>query len=537
MCIRDSLNGWATHNAELHAHLALLGFPDLVALNETKLDRSTEAPKLEGYTLCSRRDRRGKEGGGVALFVKNELAKTVVWVADSETHERSWHVVHTTQGPLLLCVWYRPPCRGETNSVDTFEAEWEKYSEQAVGTLVVGDLNVHHKRWLKYSSEASPTTPEGTALSSCCNRLGLEQRVDKPTREDKTTGGNYLLDLVLTDLHEGLTCEVQPKLADHALLLVKVFLDVPRQVPVERECWKYTKANWDALNKELAGTDWNQVLFRCSTLAGKKWEEKDVDCAAARLTQHVLEVARKHIPVKRRVVQKSTHPWLDAHCAELVRRKREAEGTAEYSKRVKECSEGVLQAYTAYTKKTKEELKKLPRSSKRWWQVARSLAQKSEKSSSIPPLKDNKEWVLSAEGKAELFLKTLTAKYKLPTVEENSFSNSFSEAETKLADFWVVRTQHAEQELKKLKEDKATGPDLLSVKVLKWCASTLSLPVAKLARAMLSAGAWPESWRVHWVMPLYKKKSVYDPFHTWKRQTHMGLTSSRTGKKGAARTR
>ena len=64
-----------------------------------------------------------------------------------------------------------------------------------------------------------------------------------------------------------------------------------------------------------------------------------------------------------------------------------------------------------------------------------------------------------------------------------------------------------------INDDKATGPDLLATKVLKRCAKSLALPTAKLARAMLLVGKWPENWRVHWVVPLYKKKSVYDPLN------------------------
>ena len=72
------------------------------------------------------------------------------------------------------------------------------------------DFNVYHKRWLKQSSNTTRTISEGTALSSCCNRLGLEQKVEKPTRVDKATSKKHLLDLVLTDLHNGVQYEVLP---------------------------------------------------------------------------------------------------------------------------------------------------------------------------------------------------------------------------------------------------------------------------------------------------------------------------------------
>ena len=52
---------------------------------------------------------------------------------------------------------------------------------------------------------------------------------------------------------------------------------------------------------------------------------------------------------------------------------------------------------------------------------------------------------------------------------------------------------------------------MLSAKVLQKCAGELVLPVAKLARHILSSGCWPDDWREHWLVPLYKKKEVWNP--------------------------
>ena len=136
---------------ELNGHLELLDFPAFVALNETKLDKATPDTKLKliNYVLVSRRDRRedrkankkalkrrgeGQGGGGVALFARRDCASSMVFLEHSETHERSWHTVHTSQGPLLLGVWYRPPGT-ETASVETPKEEWLKLSGGALGTV------------------------------------------------------------------------------------------------------------------------------------------------------------------------------------------------------------------------------------------------------------------------------------------------------------------------------------------------------------------------------------------------------------------
>ena len=99
--------------------------------------------------------------------------------------------MHADIGPLLLGLWYRPPCYGEVQSIIDFEVELKTWVVATVGTIVFGDMNVHHKAWLKYSSK---TKPEGSMLFKVCARQALLQLVQRPTRD------KYLLDLVLSDL-------------------------------------------------------------------------------------------------------------------------------------------------------------------------------------------------------------------------------------------------------------------------------------------------------------------------------------------------
>ena len=91
------------------------------------------------------------------------------------------------------------------DSIKAFEEEWQRLSTDALGTIVVGDLNVHHIRWLRFSSRNSA---EGELLRDICDSVGLRQLVREPTR------GDNLLDLALTDVDE-VRCKVVSKIADH----------------------------------------------------------------------------------------------------------------------------------------------------------------------------------------------------------------------------------------------------------------------------------------------------------------------------------
>ena len=153
--------------------------------------------------------------GGVALYASNAFAANVTLLHKSVDSERLWAMVHSDLGPCLVGVWYRPPVQGEQATIASFCAEWEENSNEAIGTILVVDLNIHHKKWLRWLSGNSA---EGEKLRTVCVDSGLKQLVHGPTR------GDYLLDLVLSDC-EGVKCKKLPQIADHSLILAE--LDLP----------------------------------------------------------------------------------------------------------------------------------------------------------------------------------------------------------------------------------------------------------------------------------------------------------------------
>ncbi len=132
-------------------------------------------------------------------------------------------MLHTDTGPYLIGVWYRPPDQGEIESIKFCEEEWQLLSPEVLGTILVGDINVHHIRWLRYSSRNSA---EGEVLRDFCDRVGLRQLMHEPTR------GENLLDLAMTDLDE-VKCKTVSKIADHKGVSLRLPLSVPR---VEIQC-------------------------------------------------------------------------------------------------------------------------------------------------------------------------------------------------------------------------------------------------------------------------------------------------------------
>ena len=69
--------------------------PEIVCLNATFLNRSIEDVELEGYSVVARRDRKdGRQGGGVMVFARHDVANHITLLEESQTAERVWLIIH-----------------------------------------------------------------------------------------------------------------------------------------------------------------------------------------------------------------------------------------------------------------------------------------------------------------------------------------------------------------------------------------------------------------------------------------------------------
>ena len=196
----------------------------------------------------------------------------------------------------------------------------------------------------------------------------------------------------------------------------------------------------------------------------------------------------------------------------MERSKLAAEGTDEETECMKRCSACIIEEYGKYVAKERMQLQAMPKGAKAWWSKSRRLMQKKGVVSSVPALKGpDDEWVLHAEGKADLFVDTFSKKYGLSAVEENEYTKLVGPHCSPQKQLPQLQENDAEHIMDKLKDDSGTGPDLLPARILKNCSAALAKPVLLLTLSILNCGVWPQIWMKHWVAPLFKKKSVYNP--------------------------
>ena len=476
--------------ADLTRIIERSNFPTYVIFTETWLDQSFESITLPGYIEISRRDRAGSAHGGVILFAKFGYENTIVHLGNSEVAERSWHVIHSVTGPLLFGAWYRRPCHGEVASIESLEHEIREHGRDTMGTILVGDMNVHEASWLKFSDG---TSPEGRALRdvACCH--GWDERVRKPTR-----GGN-LLDLVLTDLGSAVTTRLAAGISDHQVVLGFVDVGVSSQETVSREVFDFGQASWAAIRKRFRDHGWDDAFA-----------DSNADDMAKVFEETIRQTLRELVPTKTISNTSSSHPWLNDRCRSAIDKKLDALGTDQEVIARDHCSQVLLEEHDNFLERTRKKLSKLPGSSKGWWRFSNALAGKRTKTSGVQPLKWNNEWARTSSEKAQLLADTFARKSELPSEVPNEYSAIGSEAFA--PDYFLpIRTRDVKRALRKLKVDSATGPDGISALVLQTCAAELAYPLAMLIRKMVSTCRWPSCWREHWVVPLFKKKSRADP--------------------------
>ncbi len=247
---RSIKNKFDTISAEL-----LVLCPTVICITETWLHDDSELPayQLDGYVALAD-SRKQREGGGVVIYVRNDLAvrQLPTSTATNDAFSVCAAVIGRQPNQMLVCAVYRAP-RANSSDTKVLYDLLDKLIINYDNVIIAGDFNAPHVCWF---SSALPAAGGADRLLQFAAEHCLTQLIRTPTR------GDALLDLVFAS--PNLACTSVSELppfdrCDHkAQLLSLPLLYAPASKTV-------TSIDYDNLNILLSLLNWQSIFAGCQT--------------------------------------------------------------------------------------------------------------------------------------------------------------------------------------------------------------------------------------------------------------------------------
>lgn len=479
-----------------HIELEFAGNFDIICLNETNLHNSRIIDfslDIDGFQPIFRKDRVNRQWGGVAVYVSQNIAATRRSDLENEELEAIWLELRCVNKKFLICNCYRPP--------NTPVCFWDKLSdsiEQAKegsinDIIITGDFN----------SDPTKSPNNYNKLMSLCRNFNLENHISEPTRVTANT--ESCLDLFITNLNERIQ---ETKIShpvgnsDHCTIELKIILKFSFNKTYKRLIWEYNRADFDKFREQLSIAPWKDGL-----------DALDIDGSCDRWTELFLSIARDNIPHKCVTVRQNDKPFYTSELRNLKRKRDRARKTAQRLKTIylwdkyrqirNLYNRSIAEAKEEYDLKLKNYLLKDENlRSKRWWHVAKSYLNKN-KSSSYPPIHYNNIKITDNKEKAQAFNDHFQSYSNIndsdASIPEFACNNNPKLSEIK------INYDDVNDLIKCIDTSKATGPDLITPRMLKEAGISIVPSLTELFKLSLNINKFPASWKIANVVPIYKK--------------------------------
>ena len=324
--------------------------------------------------------------------------------------------------------------------------------------------------------------------------LFMYQYVTEPTRLCS------ILDLVFSDNRElvsDVTIGEGLGKSDHSIVNFNISCNVRLKdnillVP------NFNQADFDKMRSELAQIDWSSEFARLDT------------CESWNYFKTILKaVQSRHIPLKYKRNRKNDRPpWLTPEVRNAIKTKRAAFKTMKRSP---------IDSNKRSYQKSRDEVKRRVRAAKRAKEIvlARNCTADSKGffsfykmnnvSKSIGPLKANNMLVSKDNEMVELLSNQFSSVFTIEDQSGIALLHPPTVTEETLGELGNVSSDLVRAYLKKLKPNKAEGPDNIYARVLKECEREISVPLAIIFSRSLKETKIPLDWKSANVVHIFKK--------------------------------
>ena len=246
--------------------------PHIIGITESwaTLDISDAELGMTGYVMF-RKDRLGRRGGGVILYIKESIQAYEIKLEKEAECEAVWCNIVTGNSTLTVGLVYRSP----NISIEENEKMHNAIKEVSKrDCIIMGDFNHGHIKW---TSLQSPGREDQEFLNLVQDSF-LFQHVLEPTRDKN------VLDIVLSSQKEFVDnvniCEPLG-CSDHNQIhfIIKVKGERNRKIRYRKN---FHKGRYKDMREYLAKIDWNNTLK--NKTATESWNilKREIDCVVVK---------------------------------------------------------------------------------------------------------------------------------------------------------------------------------------------------------------------------------------------------------------
>ncbi|KAK4813674.1 LOW QUALITY PROTEIN: hypothetical protein QYF61_017641 [Mycteria americana] len=430
---------------------------DMVAIMETWWDDLHNwSVAIDGYKLF-RRDRQGRRGGGVALYVRESLDSLELNDGDDRV-ECLWVRMRgkANKADIVVGVCYRPP-----NQDDEAEKIFYKQlgeASRSLALVLVGDFTLPDVCW-KYN------TAERKQSRRFLERVAdhfLTQLVREPTREGAP------LDLLFRN-RGGLVVDVMVGgrlgQSDHKMIVSLILGEEGGQQNLD-----FQRADFGLFRRLVERVPWEAALKGIGVQEGWTFFKEEV----LKAQEQAVPMCQKTSLQGRRLAWLTRELWLE------LRKKRRVYDLWKKGQATQEDYKGVARLCKEKIRRAKAELEL-------------NLA---------AVVKDNKKY----------FFKYMSSKRRAkenlqPLLDGggNTVTKDEEKAESLTIRPVVIQGEMVSDLLHHLDTHKSMGPDEIHLRVLKELAEVLTKPLSIIYQQSWLTGEVPADWRLANVTPIYKK--------------------------------
>ena len=477
------------------------GDPDVVCLAETKLteDIYIRLQENDNYNVW-RKDRKGKNGGGVLILIKSNIKVCKVEYGKGKAEVISVLIKDGNRQTQKIVAAYVPPKtkywtteEHEQMLRDTVESlEWIIRGSKRV--IMVGDFNCNNVKWETFEGDEDERSWGNRLLNLTLENMMI-QRVSENTRfrgEDKPSR----LDLVFTkevELIKDINYVCPIGKSDHVILemMVKGAYEKVRDETHWNKRRNYAKANFPELRNFFENINW-----------GEMENLNDIQQKYDFFLEKYEQGITRFVPTYK-VKAKRKEDWFNMICerAKLrrdkawkkMRRKPTRENKREYKQERNEYVRIRREEERKFEKDLVEKCKEEPKL------FYRFINKKMKHKESITKLRENGEIFEESKDLCEILNKNFQSVF----TNETEYQQHRDERETRMLEFRVNK-QEVMKLMKELKERKALDPDGVSGFILKECRNQLVVPIYDIIKCSIVTGKVPREWKRADIIPIYK---------------------------------